>query len=435
MGFPDTTTRKLRAKLNGDNIRTREWNGKTLSYIEGWHALSEANRIFGFDGWNRETVDLRCIVETGPRAQHPHCAYIAKVRISVLAGEEQVVREGTGAGYTAAGSLAEAHALAAKEAETDATKRALATFGNPFGLALYDREQKNVRRAKAPAAKPVLWEVRDKVGIVTGKYADPATCATSLIIAFEAADTVEVLQGLWAHNEALVAELQAKLAYGDKGNGRKPTNGNGRATGNGNGGNIPNPIGRHPVDLLAAYQKRYTKLRDMEPSGLEAGAGGSQALGDADVSADRGSDDSGPEALDQVPADIAVQNTGKDPVSKSDDTEQAIDKSALTIGAPKRIRAPEHLKWVASLPCLICQRQPSDAHHLKRVQPNALGRKPGDQWVVPLCRIHHRALHDAGDETRWWEIHKLDQVTVAEELWANHIGRSTSHAQRDHQSL
>jgi len=152
MGFTNTTTRKLRAKLNGDNIRTREWNGKTLSYIEGWHALAEANRIFGFDGWNRETVELKCIVESSTR-QAPHCAYIARVRISVQAGEEQVVREGTGAGYTAAGSLAEAHALAAKEAETDATKRALATFGNPFGLALYDREQKNVRRAKAPGRK------------------------------------------------------------------------------------------------------------------------------------------------------------------------------------------------------------------------------------------------------------------------------------------
>jgi len=34
-----------------------------------------------------------------------------------------------------------------KGAETDATKRALATFGNPFGLALYDREQAGVRKA------------------------------------------------------------------------------------------------------------------------------------------------------------------------------------------------------------------------------------------------------------------------------------------------
>ena len=255
MGFPDTTTRKLRAKLNGDNIRTREWNGKTLSYIEGWHALSEANRIFGFDGWNRETVDLRCIVETGPRAQHPHCAYIAKVRISVLAGEEQIIREGTGAGYSAAGSLAEAHALAAKEAETDATKRALATFGNPFGLALYDREQKNVRRAKPPAAKPVLWEVRDSANIITGKYADPATCASSLVTAFEAADDIEGLQRLWDHNKTLIGRLQEVFARDIKGNGSK-NHANGGALGNGSGSRSSER------DLLAAYQRRYMHLRD-----------------------------------------------------------------------------------------------------------------------------------------------------------------------------
>lgn len=379
MGFSDTTTRKLRAKLNGDNIRTREWNGRTLSYIEGWHALSEANRIFGFDGWSRETVDLKCITETGPRAQHPHCAYIARVRISVQAGEEQIVREGTGAGYSAAGSLAEAHALAAKEAETDATKRALATFGNPFGLALYDREQKNVRRAKPkPGVKPTLWEVNDSSGIVTGKYADPGTCATSLITAFEDADNVEALQGLWHQNQALIAGLQAKLVQGAKAPGRKSINGNGSANGNGS-----QATSGHQVDLLAAYQKRYTALKDA------------------------------------LPPDGKVGREEPSPQPEHGDTRSGIDKSVLAIGAPKRIRAPDHLKRVAALPCLICNRQPSDAHHLKRVQPNAMGRKPGDQWVVPLCRIHHRALHDAGDETQWWEYNKINAQEIAQELWVN----------------
>ena len=395
MGFTDTTTRKLRAKLNGDNIRTREWNGKTLSYIEGWHALSEANRIFGFDGWNRETVELKCIVESSTR-QSPHCAYIAKVRISVQAGEEQIVRAGTGAGYTAAGSLAEAHALAAKEAETDATKRALATFGNPFGLALYDREQKNVRRAKAPVAKPVLWEVKDGAGIVTGKYADPATCASSLVTAFEAADDVEGLQRLWDHNKTLIGRLQAMSINGNSAR----TNGNGHHNGEGNGSGRNNSAGKPTsgvIDLLGPYQARYNKLRDLdivsEPD--ESGANHSK-----DITA------------------IQDETQGHDAPTAKTRPNGSIDKSELTIASPKRIRAPEHLKWVATLPCLICQRQPSDAHHLKRVQPNAMGRKPGDQWVVPLCRIHHRALHDAGDETRWWKNNDIDEIGYAKSLWA-----------------
>jgi hypothetical protein len=339
-------------------------------------------------------------VESSTR-QAPHCAYIARVRISVQAGEEQVIREGTGAGYTAAGSLAEAHALAAKEAETDATKRALATFGNPFGLALYDREQKNVRRAKAPAAKPVLWEVRDCAGIVTGKYADPATCASSLVTAFEAADDVEDLRRLWDHNKTLIGRLQAMSINGSP----TATNGNGRHNGGGNGSGRNNGTGAPVsgvIDLLGPYQARYTKLRDLEIESAPDEGGANQVTDNTGIQGEAG-----------------VQMEGYTATVPGSKPKESIDKSELTIASPKRIRAPKHLKWVATLPCLICQRQPSDAHHLKRVQPNAMGRKPGDQWVVPLCRIHHRALHDAGDETRWWENKNIDALNTALELWRN----------------
>lgn len=207
MGFEDKTTRKLRAKLNADHVRTREWQGRTLSYVEGWHALAEANRIFGFDGWNRETVNLKCISEAKAQ-QSPHCAYIAKVRITVKAGEDTVVREGTGAGYSAATSVAEAHALAAKEAETDATKRALATFGNPFGLALYDREKKGVRPSKRTPRKPVLLEVRDPAGNVTGQYSDPHACAQALIVALRTTENISCLQKLWQQNEHIMRALE-----------------------------------------------------------------------------------------------------------------------------------------------------------------------------------------------------------------------------------
>ena len=42
-----------------------------------------------------------------------------------------------------------------------------------------------------------------------------------------------------------------------------------------------------------------------------------------------------------------------------------IDKSVLTISEPKRIRSKEHLRFVASQPCLICGRLPSHAHHVR----------------------------------------------------------------------
>ena len=45
-----------------------------------------------------------------------------------------------------------------------------------------------------------------------------------------------------------------------------------------------------------------------------------------------------------------------------------IDKSVLTIGEPKRIRCKEHLRFVASQPCVICGRSPSHAHHVRYAQ-------------------------------------------------------------------
>ena len=70
---------------------------------------------------------------------------------------------------------------------------------------------------------------------------------------------------------------------------------------------------------------------------------------------------------------------------------------------PRRVRDKEHLRFVANLPCLFCGRSPSQLHHIRYAQPRALGRKVSDQWVVPLCALHHRALHDHGNEAQWWK--------------------------------
>src|SRR5262249_27013454 len=95
----------------------------------------------------------------------------------------------------------------------------------------------------------------------------------------------------------------------------------------------------------------------------------------------------------------------------------AVDKSTLALAAPRRARDERHLAFVASLPCLICGRVPSHAHHLRFAQLRALGRKVSDEWVVPLCNLHHRALHGDGNEEAWWGRHGIDALTVAERLW------------------
>lgn len=135
----------LAAPLNRAHVKSRNQGGRGVSYIEGWRAIDEANRIFGFDGWTRETIEIKCVSERereigAQKKPGWGVSYTAKVRI-VGAG---VVREGVGAGHGIDVDCGQAHESAIKESETDAMKRALMTFGNPFGLALYDKEQANV---------------------------------------------------------------------------------------------------------------------------------------------------------------------------------------------------------------------------------------------------------------------------------------------------
>ena len=156
MTFSAEQNASLSSPLSRDSIKTRDQAGRKLSYIEGWKAISEANRIFGFDGWNRETIllqetnrDLVDLKSSRGDYQQWRIGYIAKVRITV----GTVTREGTGygSGMGKPEALGDAVEGAIKEAETDAMKRALMTFGNPFGLALYDKDQEEVEKEPSRA--------------------------------------------------------------------------------------------------------------------------------------------------------------------------------------------------------------------------------------------------------------------------------------------
>lgn len=203
---------------------------------------------------------------------------MTRVRIRVRAGDVTIVREGIGAGEAFAATPGQAHERAIKASETDATKRALSTFGNCFGLSLY-RDKREV----AP-------EQQTKKPIAAGEPSRPTTTA--------------------AHRVAA-----------------KPGAFNGFET-------------RRPVD-----------------------------------------------------------------------------KSELPIGEPRRVRSAEHLRAVAKEPCLICGRQPSHAHHLRFMQPRAIGRKVSDEFTVPLCSFHHDEVHRTGNEFNWWRARGIDPAEIAHRLW------------------
>jgi DNA recombination protein Rad52 len=197
--FTEIQKAELAKPLNKSNVATRSQSGRNFSYIESWWAISEANRIFGFDGWTRETVEIRCISERErevgrDKAQGWSVTYIGKVRITV----DGVVREGCGAGHGIDRDLGQAHESAIKEMESDSAKRALMTFGNQFGLALYDKEQENVIDDTKPA--PAKNEL--------DRHTELETLKADLLEACEGG--MDTLKAAWGR---LSREEQSRLAW------------------------------------------------------------------------------------------------------------------------------------------------------------------------------------------------------------------------------
>jgi len=129
----------------------------------------------------------------------------------------------------------------------------------------------------------------------------------------------------------------------------------------------------------------------------------------------------------------AAEVTSRDQAQASrtgGDEPKGIDKSILTVAAPRRYRHREHLRYVAQQACLVCGRKPSDPHNLGFTQPRALGRKVSDEFAVPLCRGHHRAVHRSRDERAWWRQAGIDPIKVARRLWRETRGMGQHQSER-----
>jgi DNA recombination protein Rad52 len=327
----------LRAKLKPRHIRSRTIDGMELHYLEGWHVIAEANRIFGFDGWNRETVETKCVwsKQNGSRFS---VSYLTRIRISVFAGETTIVREGSGSGEAHESTAGLAHERAAKAAETDATKRALMTFGNAFGLSLYGGQ------SPAPTA-PDIASKQIARGVKLGKA---ITC----------------------HNRGTSPQSVGTTREADA----APEN-NGRSN-------------LHSCSVIGSGQANDSGEKDIQSNQHHA------------------------QAVPVWPAIAPLEEAARIAEARG-----RIDKSQLALGEPNRARDKDHLRRVASRPCLVCGRNRCQAHHLTYLQPRAMGRKVSDEFTVPLCSRHHQELHAHGNERDWWQRCGIDPEPIARSLW------------------
>lgn len=131
-----------------------------------------------------------------------------------------------------------------------------------------------------------------------------------------------------------------------------------------------------------------------------------------------------PDLADQQPGPAVEQFLSDElPPQTSSNVHAPADASSgeqISLAFPKeppRKRSKDHLAFIRSQGCLVCQKTPADAHHLKFAQPRTLGRKVSDEFTVPLCRAHHQSLHRAGNERAWWTNLQISPMPIAKELW------------------
>ena len=125
----------------------------------------------------------------------------------------------------------------------------------------------------------------------------------------------------------------------------------------------------------------------------------------------------GAKSKDVLPSKTKISpGEGAAPSNPVSTAEPGFEDYAVT-PKTRRQRDKRHRQFVSAQACVICGRQPSDAHHLRFAQPRGLGLKVSDEYTVPLCRSHHRDLHRTGNELRWWAQFGVQPKSTAYKLW------------------
>jgi len=179
MTFTKEQTEQLNQPIDPKVVAYRKQGNMQLAYLESWYVINEANRIFGFDGWSSETIQLDCV-----QSDEFCVTYIAKVRVTV----GDVIREGVGAGHGKGErvNLGDKHESAVKEAESDARKRAFMQFGSQLGLSLYDRSKawKNPKKDRTPVSTQNLTVVAKDAILKADTRQRLDKCAESLEVRY-----------------------------------------------------------------------------------------------------------------------------------------------------------------------------------------------------------------------------------------------------------
>ena len=293
-----------------------------------------------------------------PAGAYHGAAYTAKVRVSVRAGDITIVREGSGTGEGKAPTPGQAHELALKGAETDATKRALATFGNPFGLALYDREQLGVRKARngegfaadRPLGAPLgIWCRRSKLRPAKRVRRRPTQ-------GDDRGHDIELLFAIWEQNVETVRALNRSLKQ--------------------------DPLPKSGIAPQLVNHLKHCAIALVKP---------------------------------EKPSQWIRPSPSVPIAAKADPPQDRQERADHQRAEADSLQGASALCGKSALPDL--RTLALHAHHIRYAQSRGLGLKVSDEFTVPLCAIHHHQIHTTGKEQEWWQERNIDPLKIASALW------------------
>ena len=211
--FIDETTALLKEELSSEDVKTRKGTGdQKLSYIASFHAINEANRIFGFGNWSTEIMFLHQVDKTEYEKKAYNAdekpkpmvsiSYTCHLKLTVSNGDRTVTHEDCGFGNGVAGNnaygIGSCIELASKEAVTDALKRCLRYYGNKFGLSLYDKEAQLMDNAGLEEAKLVtITQLKELSDLYERRSIDDDWVLTAIKAEGYPHDHLEIMRNDW----------------------------------------------------------------------------------------------------------------------------------------------------------------------------------------------------------------------------------------------
>lgn len=139
-------------KLPSSAVKSRDQAGRSFSYVDGHYVFTRMNEVFGTLGWSYRIHELKMVHDgespskDGKRV-NATVSYMATVAVDI--GNQCIETIDVGHGHGIGADRGLQHESAAKEAVTDAVKRACRRLGASLGLALYDKDQRDVDHGPA----------------------------------------------------------------------------------------------------------------------------------------------------------------------------------------------------------------------------------------------------------------------------------------------